>query len=131
MTERKLVSSGSPLEPEIGFSRAVRTGSHIAVAGTAPIGPDGRAAHSGDVYAQTKLCIEIARNAVEEAGGKLEDVIRTRIMLIDIEQWREAARAHGEIFSEIRPVCTFVQVSRFIDPEWLVEIEMDCVVVES
>lgn len=131
MTERKLVSSGSPLEPEIGFSRAVRVGSQIAVAGTAPIGPDGRAAHPGDVYAQTKLCLEIAKKAVEEAGGKLEDVIRTRIMLIDIEQWREAARAHGEVFSEIRPVCTFVQVSRFIDPEWLVEIEMDCVVADG
>jgi enamine deaminase RidA (YjgF/YER057c/UK114 family) len=131
MTERKLVSSGSPLEPEIGFSRAVRVGSQIAVAGTAPIGADGRAAHLGDVYAQTRLCLEIAKKAVEEAGGKLENVIRTRIMLIDIEQWREAARAHGEVFSEIRPVCTFVQVSRFIDPEWLVEIEMDCVVADG
>jgi enamine deaminase RidA (YjgF/YER057c/UK114 family) len=131
MTRRKLVSSGSPLEPEIGFSRAVRVGSQIVVAGTAPIGPNGLAAHKGDVYAQTKLCIEIAKKAIEEAGGKLESVVRTRIMLIDIEQWREAARAHGEIFSEIRPVCTFVQVSRFIDPEWLIEIEMDCLVLED
>lgn len=131
MEKRKLVSSGSPLEPEIGFSRAVRVGPYIAVAGTAPIGADGRAAHTGDFYAQTKMCIEIAIKAVEEAGGKLEDVLRTRIMLIDIEQWREAARAHGEVFSEIRPVCTFVQVSRFIDPEWLVEIEMDCVTYDG
>jgi enamine deaminase RidA (YjgF/YER057c/UK114 family) len=128
MTQRKLVSSGSPLEPEIGFSRAVRVGSHIAIAGTAPIGPDGKAAHKGDVYSQTKLCIEIAGKAIKDAGGSLDHVVRTRIMLTDIGQWKEAARAHGEVFGEIRPVCTFVQVSRFIDPEWLVEIEADCVV---
>ncbi|MET3794490.1 RidA family protein [Aquamicrobium terrae] len=127
MEQRKLVSSGSPLEPEIGFSRAVRVGPHIAVAGTAPIGPDGKAEHKGNVYAQTKLCLEIAAKAITEAGGHLDQVIRTRLMLTEIDQWREAARAHGEVFSEIRPVCTFVQVSRFIDPDWLVEIEMDCV----
>jgi enamine deaminase RidA (YjgF/YER057c/UK114 family) len=128
MKQRKLVSSGSPLEPEIGFSRAVRVGPFLAVAGTAPIGPDGRAAHPGDVYEQTRLCLNIARRAIEEAGGALEQVIRTRIMLTDISQWREAARAHGEMFGAIRPACTFVEISRFIDPEWLVEIEADCVV---
>lgn len=128
MMQRQLVTSGSPLEPEIGFSRAVRVGSFLAVAGTAPIAPDGHAAHRGDVYGQTKLCLEIARRAIEEGGCALTQVIRTRIMLTDIEQWREAARAHGEVFGAIRPACTFVQVSRFIDPEWLVEIEADCVV---
>jgi enamine deaminase RidA (YjgF/YER057c/UK114 family) len=127
MEERRLVTSGSPLEPEIGFSRAVRVGSFLAVAGTAPIGPDGAAAHSGDVYAQTKLCLDIIRRAIEEAGCTLAQVIRTRVMLIDIEQWREAARAHGETFGAIRPATTFVQVSRFIDPDWLVELEADCV----
>ncbi|HEY9216082.1 MAG TPA: RidA family protein [Ancylobacter sp.] len=130
MEQRKLVSSGSPLEPEIGFSRAVRIGSFIAVAGTAPIGPDGRAAHCGDVYAQTKLCLDIAGRAIEEAGGTLAQAIRTRIMLTDIERWREAARAHGEMFETIRPACTFVQISRFIDRDWLVEIEVDCVVLD-
>lgn len=130
MEQRKLVSSGSPLEPEIGFSRAVRVGQFLAVAGTAPIGPDGRAAHPGDVYEQTRLCLNIARRAIEEAGGALEQVIRTRIMLTDIRQWREAARAHGEMFGAIRPACTFVEISRFIDPEWLVEIEADCVVTD-
>jgi enamine deaminase RidA (YjgF/YER057c/UK114 family) len=130
MEQRKLVSSGSPLEPEIGFSRAVRVGPFLAVAGTAPIGPDGRAAHRNDVYEQTKLCLEIGRRAIEAAGGTLEQVIRTRIMLTNIEQWREAARAHGEMFGAIRPACTFVEVSRFIDPDWLVEIEADCVVLD-
>lgn len=130
MQQRTRVSSGSPLEPEIGFSRAVRVGPFVAVAGTAPIGPDGRAMHPGDVYAQTRLCLEIARRAIEEAGCSLDDVIRTRVMLTDVTRWRDAARAHGEVFGEIRPACTFVEVSRFIDPEWLVEIEADCVAPE-
>jgi len=128
MNARRLVSSGSPLEPEIGFSRAVRVGDHVAVAGTAPIGPDGRAAHPGDVYAQTRLCLEIVRRAIEEAGCTLDQVIRTRIMLTDIDRWRDAAKAHGEVFGAIRPASTFLQVSRFIDPDWLVEVEADCVV---
>lgn len=127
MESRRLVTSGSPLEPEIGFSRAVRVGPILAVAGTAPIGPDGCTAHHGDVYAQTVLCLSIVRRAIEEAGCTLAQVIRTRIMLTDIERWREAARAHGEVFGAIRPACTFVQVSRFIDPDWLVEVEADCV----
>jgi enamine deaminase RidA (YjgF/YER057c/UK114 family) len=114
------------MEPKIGFARAVRSGPYLAVAGTAPLGPDGRTASPGDVYAQTKLCLDIARRAIEEAGCRLEDVVRTRVMLTDIDQWPEAARAHGEMFSEIRPACTFVGVSRFIDPEWLVEVEVDC-----
>ena len=123
---RRLVSSGSPLEPAIGFSRAVRCGPYLAVAGTAPIGADGQAAHPGDVYEQTKLCLAIAVRAIEEAGGRIEDVARTRVMLTDIDRWREAGRAHGEVFGEIRPACTFVGVARFIDPEWLVEVEIDC-----
>lgn len=124
---RRLVSSGSPMEPVIGFSRAVRSGPHVAVAGTAPIGPDGRTAHPGDVYAQTQVCLAIARRALEAAGCRLEDVVRTRVMLTDMDRWSEAARAHGEMFGEIRPACTFVGVARFIDPEWLVEVEVDCV----
>jgi enamine deaminase RidA (YjgF/YER057c/UK114 family) len=120
------LSPGSPLEPAIGFSRAVRSGPCLAVAGTAPIGPDGRAVHPGDVYAQTKACLTIARRAIEDAGGRLEDTVRTRVMLIDIDRWREAARAHGAFFRDIRPACTFVGVARFIDPEWLVEVEIDC-----
>jgi enamine deaminase RidA (YjgF/YER057c/UK114 family) len=125
---RTAVSSGSPYEEPIGLSRAVRINSIIAVAGTAPIAEGGTTAHPNDVYKQTRRCLEIIRNAVEEAGGKLEDVIRTRVMLRNISTWREAARAHGEFFAEIRPACTFVEVKGFIDPEWLVEIEADCVV---
>lgn len=128
---RQLVSSNSPLEPAIGFSRAVRVGRHLAVAGTAPIGPDGRTACPGDVYGQTRACLEIARRAVEEAGFGLKDVIRTRIMLVEVDRWREAAKAHGELFAEVRPACTFVGVCRFIDPDWLVEVELDCIEAEA
>lgn len=123
---RQHASSGSPLEPVIGFSRAVRSGPFLAVAGTAPIGPDGRTAHPGDVYEQTKVCLSIAVKAIEMAGGRIEDVVRTRVMLTEIDRWEDAARAHGEFFGDILPACTFVGVSRFIDPEWLVELEIDC-----
>ena len=129
--QRQLISSGSPFEKPIGFSRAVRVGNAIAVSGTAPIAPGGGTAYPGDLYRQTRACLEIIKNAVENAGGHLDDVIRTRIMLVDISRWQEAARAHGEFFGEIRPASTFVQVSRFIDADWLVEIEADCVVVQG
>jgi enamine deaminase RidA (YjgF/YER057c/UK114 family) len=126
--DRRLVSSGSPFEPEIGFSRAVRVGAHITVAGTAPIAPGGGTAAPGDVYGQTRRCLEIIERAIAEAGGALAQVTRTRVMLTDITRWREAARAHGEYFGSIRPACTFVQVSGLIDPAWLVEIEADAIV---
>jgi enamine deaminase RidA (YjgF/YER057c/UK114 family) len=125
---RKLVSSGSYLEPEIGFSRAVRVGPFIAVAGTAPIAAGGGTAAPGDVHGQTRRCLDIIEEAVTGAGGKIDNVIRTRIMLTDMSRWRDAARAHGEVFRDIRPACTFVQVSGFIDPAWLVEVEADCVI---
>jgi len=124
---RHLVSSGSPFEPEIGFSRAVRVGNHIAVAGTAPIAPDGTAA-PGDVYGQTRRCLEIIERAIAEAGGELRHVTRTRVMLTDISRWREAARAHGEYFGTIRPASTFVEVAGLIDPAWLVEIEAEAII---
>jgi enamine deaminase RidA (YjgF/YER057c/UK114 family) len=128
MTERQLVSSGSPLEPEIGFSRAVRVGQHIAVAGTAPISRSGDMAAANNVYEQTKRCLEIIEQAIADAGGSLAHITRTRIMLTDMNSWRDAARAHGEYFGSIRPACTFVQVVGFIHPEWLVEIEADAIV---
>ncbi|WP_033355381.1 RidA family protein [Kitasatospora aureofaciens] len=124
---RQIVSSGSPLEPQIGFSRAIRKGSHIAVAGTAPIGDDGTTVGHGDVYAQTVRCLDIAEAALKEAGASSADVVRTRIMLTDVSRWEEAARAHGERFASVRPACTFVEVSRFIDPDWLVEVELDAI----
>lgn len=126
---RTNISSGSLMEEPIGFSRAVRTGSIIAVAGTAPIADDGSVVAAGNVYEQTKRCIEIMKQAIEEAGGKLEGVIRTRVMLTDISTWEEAAKAHGEYFRDTRPACTFVEVSGFIDKDWLVETEADCIVV--
>ena len=125
---RQNITSGSPLEPEIGFSRAVRVGAHVFVAGTAPIAEGGGVAAPGDVYGQTRRCLAIAAAALREAGASIDHVTRTRVMLSDISTWREAARAHGEIFRDIRPACTFVEVSRFIDPGWLVEIEVDAVV---
>ncbi|GGZ27849.1 hypothetical protein GCM10010387_21630 [Streptomyces inusitatus] len=129
-TARQTVSSGSPLEPDIGFSRAVRKGAHVAVAGTAPIGDDGTTVGRGDVHAQTVRCLDIAEAALTAAGASLGDVVRTRVMLTDVTRWREAARAHGERFAAVRPVTTFVEVSRFIDPDWLVEVEVDAVLDE-
>jgi enamine deaminase RidA (YjgF/YER057c/UK114 family) len=125
MMQRKNVPSGSPFENSIGFSRAVRMGGVIAVSGTAPILPDGSTAAKGDVYGQTKRCLDIMKKAVEDAGGHLSDVIRTRIMLVDISTWEKAAQAHGEFFADIRPACTFVEISGFINDEWLVETEAD------
>jgi enamine deaminase RidA (YjgF/YER057c/UK114 family) len=124
---RKLVSSASPFEPKIGFSRAVRIGHTLAVSGTAPINPDGAVAAPGDLYGQTKRCLEIIAQAIGKAGLGLDSVIRTRVMLTDISRWEEAARAHGEVFGEIKPASTFVEVKGLIDKAWLVEIEADCV----
>jgi enamine deaminase RidA (YjgF/YER057c/UK114 family) len=125
---RRLVSSGSPLEPEIGFSRAVRSGPYVCVAGTAPIAAGGGVAARGDVYGQAVRCLDIAEQALREAGASLADVVRTRVMLTDITQWQEAARAHAQRFAQVRPACTFVGVSRFVDPEWLVEFELDAII---
>ncbi|MFD4988643.1 RidA family protein [Streptomyces sp. NPDC058374] len=124
---RQRVGSSSPLEPRIGFSRAVRVGDHVAVAGTAPIGDDGATVGPADVYAQTVRCLDVTEQALKEAGASLADVTRTRMMLTDVTRWEEAARAHGERFTTIRPACTFVEVSRFINPAWLVEVEIDAV----
>src|SRR5581483_1153018 len=124
---RKIISSGSAFEPRIGFSRAVRIGQLVAVAGTAPIAHGGGVACMGDVYGQTRRCLEIIAEAIDEAGLSLDAVIRTRVMLIDISQWEAAARVHGEFFAAIRPATTFVEVKGFINPDWLVELEADCV----
>ena len=128
---RQNVSSGSPYEPILGISRAVRIGNTIAVSGTAPIGPDGKTVAPGDVAAQARRCIEIARIALEQVGASLSDVIRTRTLLMRIDDWEAVGRVHGEVFGSIRPVSTVMQVPRFIDHDWLVEIEMDAVVEGS
>jgi enamine deaminase RidA (YjgF/YER057c/UK114 family) len=113
------------MEGVIGFSRAVRSGAYVAVAGTASIGEDGNTVGQDDVAAQTRRCFEIALAALVDVGGTHDDVIRTRIMLTDIDTWQQAAAVHGELFAGVRPACTFVEVSRFIRPDWLVEIELD------
>ena len=112
--ERKLVSSGSPYEKPIGFSRAVRAGNLIAVSGTAPIGDDGGTACVGDAYGQTRRCFHIIEKAILEAGGRLENVIRTRVYLTDCSRWQEIGKAHGEVFGEIRPASTFVEVKALL-----------------
>jgi enamine deaminase RidA (YjgF/YER057c/UK114 family) len=125
---RKLISSGSPYEPKVGISRAVRVGPFITVAGTAPLGPDGRTVGIGDAGAQARRCLEIIAAALEKAGASMAQVVRTRILLTRIDDWQAVAAVHGEFFRDIRPVNTIMQISRFINPEWLVEIEADAVV---
>ena len=127
--ERKLISSGSPFEPKIGFSRAVRVGPHIAVSGTAPIAPGGGVACPGDLYGQTLRCLEIIEKALNDAGAKRGHVIRTRVFLKSITNWEDAGRAHGEFFHNIRPASTMIQIAQAIDPAWLVEIEADAIVI--
>ena len=115
----------------LGFARAVRLGPIIAVAGTAPLGPDGQTVGKGDPAAQARRCLEIVREAIEGLGGSLDDVIRTRILLTRIEDWETVGRVHGEFFGSVRPVITIMQVTRFVDPDWLVEIEADAIVREA
>ncbi len=124
---KKTAGSGSLLENSIGFSRACRIGDIIAISGTAAINEAGDTVCKKDVYGQTKRCIAISIASIEELGGSIKDVIRTRIMLKNISDWELAAKAHGEIFSAVKPACTFVEVSGFINPDWLVETEMDSV----
>ena len=124
----QLVSSGSPYEPRVGISRAVRAGCLLVVSGTAPLGPDGRTVGVGDAGAQARRCLEIIQRGLESAGASLSDVVRTRILLTRIQDWEAVALAHGEVFRDIRPANTIMQVTRFIDPDWLIEFEADAVV---
>lgn len=125
---RRLISSGSPYEPRVGISRAVRVGPMVAVSGTAPLGPDGGTVATGDAAGQARRCLEIIKEALERAGASLDQVVRTRTLLTRIEDWEAVASVHGEFFGAIRPANTIMQVSRFIDPEWLVEFEADAVI---
>jgi len=127
---RQLISSGSPYEPRVGISRAVRVGSIIAVSGTAPLGADGQTVGKGDPSAQARRCLEIIKEALERAGTSLAHVVRTRTLLTRIDDWHAVAAVHGEFFGAIRPANTIMQVSRFIDPDWAVEFEADAVVSE-
>ena len=125
--ERRLVAAESPFAATVGYSRAVRVGPHVHVAGTAPIMPAGADPPAG-AYAQTKRCLEIIVGALAEVGAAPEDVVRTRAYLTEAEDWEEVGRAHGELFAEIRPATAFIVVSSLLDRRWRVEIEADAVV---
>jgi len=129
-TKRKLVSSASPYEPIVGFSRAVRAGNFITVSGTTA-GSGGKPVAIGDPAAQTRAIIEVIEKALADLGASLKDVVRTRIYLVDIAHWQAVGRVHGEFFAEIRPANSMFQVTAFVRPEWLVEIEADAVVAEA
>jgi enamine deaminase RidA (YjgF/YER057c/UK114 family) len=124
--ERRLIASGSPFEPVIGFSRAVVDGHHVVVSGTAPVMPDG-GEPPADAYGQAKRALEIIVAALAEAGAGPEQVVRTRTYLTDAADWEAAGRAHGEVFAEVRPASTMVVVSGLLDPRWVVEMEADAV----
>lgn len=127
-TLRQCVSSGSPYEPRIGISRAVRAGDFVSVSGTAPIGANRETVAPGDPAGQARRCLEIIRDALQQAGASLSHVVRTRILLTRIEDWEAVARVHGEFFRDIRPANTTMQITRFVQADWLVEIEADAIV---
>ena len=125
---RVTIRSGAPWEAVVGYSRAVRVGDIVAVSGSAAVDADGQVVGEGDAYAQAVQCIRVIADALDKAGASLENVVRTRIFVTDIELWSEVARAHQEAFGEIAPATSMVEVSRLIDPAMLVEIEADAII---
>lgn len=123
--ERQLISSGSPYEEPVSYSRAVRVGDRVSVAGTAPVWPDGTC--DPDAGRQSDRCFEIMLAALSEAGGSARDVIRTRVYIVDVSDWEAVGRAHGRIFGDVRPASTMVVVSGLLDARWRVEIELEAI----